>query len=79
MTGPIDETPDRRRGAVLPPPSFAPEDAHSPVVPRMEPPPSSLEAMVPRSAQGRDEPMPSWLGWLLFGRVAVAIIGYVLR
>ena len=51
-------------------------------MPRMEPPPSSLEAMVQRRSRAPSSPASassSWLVWVALVVVAAAITGYVLR
>ena len=68
----------------MPPPPADPGDGLDSVhLPRMEPPPPSLEAMVQggaRSFRRRPEPKrSSWLVWVAVGFVAVAIAFYVLR
>jgi hypothetical protein len=82
MSGSSDDVPDRRRGAVRPPPSLVPDDAPALVdVPRMEPPPPSLEAMVQsvdRRPKGA-EPTAPWLVWLLVALVTAAVTAYVMR
>ena len=81
MSGSSDDAPVRQRGAVRPPPGEAPEDAPDAVeVPRMEPPPPSLEAMVQRGQRPqRAEPGGSWLLWILLVLVAAGITAYVAR
>ena len=61
-----------------------PEDAPNSVdVPRMEPPPPSLEAMMhsrrPGSTRSKPESGASWLLWVLLVVVAAAITAYVTR
>jgi hypothetical protein len=81
-SGSDDDAPAPRRGAVWPPPSLAPDDAPAAIeVPRMEPPPASLEAMV---QNGRRESASggggsSWWLWALLVTAAVAVTGYVMR
>jgi hypothetical protein len=65
-----------RRGVVRPPPSDAPESVD---VPRMEPPPPSLEAMVQRARGAGPEPSRSWLMWLALLVVAAGLVAYVTR
>ncbi|HXK16848.1 MAG TPA: hypothetical protein VNG33_03505 [Polyangiaceae bacterium] len=83
MPGSSDDVPARGRGAVRPPPSLSPEDAPDSVdVPRMEPPPPSLEAMVqsrPRSSRRQETTGSSWLLWVLLVVVAAGITAYVTR
>ena len=83
VSGSSDDERSRGRGAVRPPPSSVPADAPDLVdVPRMEPPPPSLEAMVqsrPRSSRGRESASSSWLLWLLLVVVAAAVTAYVTR
>lgn len=65
-----------------PPPSEAPEDVPSIHLPRMEPPPPSLEAMVTstRSKVGRPEPAgASWWVWAVVALLTAAVSAYVLR
>ena len=79
MSGPGDDEPAPRRGAVLPPPSpdEGPESVH---MPRMEPPPPSLEAMIQsRSRANEPEGGMSWLLWVALIVAAAAITGYVMR
>ena len=82
MSASRDDEPVKPRGAVRPPPSLAPDDAPASVdVPRMDPPPASLEAMV-RSARdpGESEDGPAWLLWVVLLAMAVAALtGYVLK
>ena len=73
-----------RSGGVLPPPSLAPGDAPESIdVPRMEPPPPSLEAMVEvrgRAKQTRPSPpATAWWVWLLVALVTAAVTAYVMR
>jgi len=83
VSGSSNDVPGRSRGAVRPPPSSVPADAPDLVdVPRMEPPPPSLEAMVqsrPRSSRRREAACSSWLPWLLFVVVAAAVTAYITR
>ena len=68
--------------AVRPPPSLVPDDAPASIqVPRMEPPPPSLEAMVQSVDRlpKRPEPKSQWLLWVLLVAVAAAISAYVTR
>jgi hypothetical protein len=67
-----------RRGAVVPPPpDDSPESVH---LPRMEPPPSSLEAMVQNHSRRRQpEAETGWWPWVVLVLVAAAITGYVMR
>lgn len=80
MSGSDDRT--RTRGAVPPPPSDAPDDAPEAIeVPRMEPPPPSLEAMV-QSRPAFRRPKQSdagWFYWVLLIVLAVAIAAYLVR
>lgn len=83
VPGSSDDVPDRGRGAVRPPPSLSPGDAPDSVdVPRMEPPPPSLEAMVqsrPRSSRRQEATSSGWLLWVLLVVVAAGITAYVTR
>jgi hypothetical protein len=81
VSGSHDDAPARRRGAVPPPPSLAPDDAPDSIrVPRMEPPPPSLEAMVQSGQRGDSEPPATpWWVWALLLAAAVAVTGYVMR
>ena len=81
MTRNSDDAPLPKRGVVRPPPSLAPDDAPEVEVPRMEPPPPSLEAMVQSTGRGRAKPEPSrrWLLWLALALVALGITAYVMR
>lgn len=77
MPGDRDDENAPRRGAVRPPPSDAPSRVE---VPRMEPPPPSLEAMVQSNRQdARPDARGSWLLWLALFVVAVAVTAYVAR
>ncbi len=81
MSGSRDDGPVRR-GAVRPPPSLTPDDAPESVdVPRMEPPPASLEAMVhsARRPAASAKSGSSWLLWVLLVVVTAVISGYVMR
>lgn len=78
MPGPTDDSRALRRGAVRPPPSLTPDEAPAPVVPRMEPPPPSLEAMVQGNV-GTTETGSGWRFWTVLLAIAAAVIGYVLR
>lgn len=87
MPGENDDVPPRARGAVRPPPSLSPEDAPDRVtVPRMEPPPPSLEAMVENRARRMKKPplppkaSPPWT-WVLvgLGLVTAALTAYLMR
>jgi hypothetical protein len=82
VSGSSDDVPERRRGAVRPPPSLVPDDAPASIdVPRMEPPPPSLEAMVQsvEPLRKRPEPRAAWLVWLLVALVAAAVTAYLTR
>jgi hypothetical protein len=83
VSGSSEDVPGRGRGAVRPPPSSVSADAPDLVdVPRMEPPPPSLEAMVqsrPRSSRRREAAGSSWLLWLLLVAVAAAVTVYMTR
>ncbi|HEX2872104.1 MAG TPA: hypothetical protein VHP33_12625 [Polyangiaceae bacterium] len=82
MSGSSDDVPARSRGAVPPPPSSAPGDAPEPIdVPRMDPPPPSLEAMVTstRPTLRKAEPATSWWVWLVVALLTAAVSAYVLR
>lgn len=73
-----------RSGGVLPPPSLTPGDAPDSIdVPRMEPPPPSLEAMVegrPRVTKPRpSSPAIAWWVWLLVALLTAAVTAYVVR
>jgi hypothetical protein len=70
VPGENDDVPPRARGAVRPPPSLSPEDAPDSVaVPRMEPLPPSLEAMVdnrgrptrPKPPEAKTPPVQAWV------------------
>ncbi len=80
-SGSDDDAPAPRRGAVWPPASLQPGDAPASIdVPRMEPPPPSLEAMVQSGQRGGGrEGGASWWLWLVLVVVAVAVTGYVMR
>jgi hypothetical protein len=79
-SGSHDDTPAPGRGAVRPPASLTPGDAPAIEVPRMDPPPASLEAMV-QSAQRAPsrETGSSWWLWVALIVAAAAITGYVMR
>lgn len=78
MPGSRDD--ERARGAVRPPPSLASDDAPESVdVPRMEPPPPSLEAMVQSGQRTAAESGSSWLLWVALVVVAALVTGYVMR
>lgn len=66
-----------------PPPSLAPDDApESVAVPRMEPPPPSLEAMVTSTRPKLRKPEPvssSWWVWLVVALITAAVSAYVTR
>jgi len=81
VSGFSDDAPVRQRGVVPPPPSQAAGDAPDPVqVPRMEPPPASLEAMVQSGPRPpRSEASGSWLLWIVVVLVAAGITAYVTR
>lgn len=80
MSGSRDDEPVRR-GAVRPPPSLAADDAPESIdVPRMEPPPASLEAMVHSARRPpADKSGSSWLLWVLLVVVTAVVSGYVMR
>lgn len=85
MPGSSDDVPTRTRGAVRPPPSLAPDDAPEVIdVPRMEPPPPSLEAMVTSGRPRFVRPQPKspksslWV-WLVVALATATITVYVLR
>lgn len=78
VSGPPDDPSARRRGAVPPPPSLGPDEPPAPVVPRMEPPPASLEAMVHSGRAGDEASVPAWL-WIVLLVVAAAVTAYVMR
>lgn len=87
MSGENDDVPPRARGAVRPPPSLSPEDAPDAVaVPRMEPPPPSLEAMVEnRGRRTKPKPVPPkaslpW-AWVVvgLGLATAALAAYLMR
>jgi hypothetical protein len=68
----------------VPPPPADPGDGPDSVhLPRMEPPPPSLEAMVQGGARSfrrqREPKRGSWLVWVAVGFVAVAVAFYVTR
>jgi hypothetical protein len=82
----VADPPDYRRGSqpYLPPPPETRDDSPESVdVPRMEPPPASLEAMVrsgPGSAAGRERERDStWLWVSMLLAVGAVITVYVLR
>ena len=81
VSSPGDDEPARRRGAVPPPRSLAPEDAPDAIdVPRMEPPPPSLEAMVQSVGHARrPEPKSNWSLWVVVALVVAALTAYVMR
>ncbi len=65
-----------------PPPSLSPDDAPDAIdVPRMDPPPASLEALVTKAGRTRHEPKsaPAWWFWLALALVTAAITAYVMR
>ncbi len=66
-----------------PPPSLAPDDAPESIdVPRMEPPPPSLEAMVTSARSGLRKPEPAaspWWIWAVVALLTAAVSAYVLR
>jgi hypothetical protein len=77
VSDPGDDEPAPRRGAVPPPPDEGPESVH---LPRMEPPPASLEAMIQSGNRARPaEAGSSWLLWVALVVVAAVITGYVMR
>lgn len=76
MPGESDDVPVPRRGAVRPPPSGAPASVD---VPRMEPPPPSLEAMVGSSRREAKGAGGAWLLWLAVVLVAVGLTAYLTR
>lgn len=80
-SGSDEDAPVPRRGAVRPPPSLAPDDVPDSVhVPRMEPPPPSLEAMVQSNGRsGGPEHNQSWWLWLALVVAAVIVTGLVMR
>lgn len=66
-----------RRGAVPPPPD---ESTDSVRLPRMDPPPSSLEAMVKSRSRAREpKAEASWWPWVVLVLMAAAITGYVMK
>jgi hypothetical protein len=79
VSGPTDGDSARARGLVRPPPT--PEDVPSSVeVPRLEPPPQSLEAMVqsaPRKAEAAER--SSWPLLVALILLAAVITAYVSR
>jgi hypothetical protein len=87
VPGENDDVPPRARGAVRPPPSFSPEDAPDSIdVPRMDPPPPSLEAMVENRGRRlkRRPPVPKASSLWLVVVVALAfataaLTAYLLR
>jgi hypothetical protein len=67
---------------VPPPPSLAPDDAPEPIdVPRMDPPPPSLEAMVTSTRPNlrKPEPATSWWVWVVVALLTAAVSAYVMR
>lgn len=79
MSDPGDDERAPRRGAVPPPPSpgEGPDSVH---LPRMEPPPPSLEAMIQsRGGPPSSKSGSSWLLWVALLVLAVAVTGYVMR
>jgi hypothetical protein len=72
-----DAEPRPKRGAVPPPPDEDPASVH---LPRMEPPPASLGAMVQsrRKAPPRETGNAWWL-WALLILLAALLTGYVTR
>jgi hypothetical protein len=66
---------------VPPPRSLAPEDAPDSIdVPRMDPPPPSLEAMVQSAGSTRGpEPKSNWIFWVVIALVTAALTVYVMR
>jgi hypothetical protein len=87
VPGENDDVPPRARGAVRPPPSLTPGDAPDSIkVPRMEPPPPSLEAMVEnrgrRLKRKPPEPKASSLGvWVVvaLALATAALTAYLMR
>lgn len=81
VSAPDDDAPAPRRGAVRPPPSLVPDDAPDTLdVPRLEPPPPSLEAMVQSAVRTpRPESSASWLLWVALVIVAAGVTAYVMR
>lgn len=74
-----DDEPAARRGAVPPPPS-SDEGLPSVHMPRMEPPPPSLEAMIQsRSRPSEPAASSSWLLWVALIVLAAVVTGYVTR
>ena len=72
-----DGEPVRRRGAVPPPPDETTDSVH---LPRMEPPPASLGAMVQnRRNAPKPEAGPGWWVWVVVVVAAALITGYVMR
>jgi hypothetical protein len=64
----------------MPPPSLAPDDAPpSFQVPRMDPPPPSLEAMVQSGGRGEKSDQGSWWLWGCLIVAALVITGFVMR
>jgi hypothetical protein len=81
VSGESDDAPRPKRGAVRPPPSLAPDDAPPSVdVPRMDPPPPSLEAMVQSNRrEAESEAGPAWWLWVLLVLAGAAVTAYVMR
>ena len=81
VTGPTDDDSARSTRVVRPPPRPSSDEVVPALeVPRLEPPPPSLEAMV-RSAR-QEQPAKassSWPLWLALVVVAAAITAYVAR
>jgi len=81
VPGPTDDGSPRARGAVRPPP--APEAGDLPPtidVPRLEPPPPSLEAMVQSARRDRDaETRSSWPLLVALVVLAGLVTAYVSR
>lgn len=77
MSAAGDDEPAPRRGVVPPPPDGSPDSVR---LPRMEPPPPSLEAMVQsRAGAGDSRSSWSWLLWVALLLAAVLVTGYVVR
>jgi hypothetical protein len=79
VSGESDDSPksSRKRGLVTPPPPDAPATVD---VPRMEPPPASLEAMVNSAKRGNERRESSpWLFIAVLIVAAAALTSYVMR
>lgn len=80
VSGPTDDGSHRARGVVRPPPARVSEDGTSSVeVPRLEPPPPSLEAMVQSRPGGRDSERATWPLLVALVLLGALITAYVSR